>query len=529
MDQAYDVVLVGGGHNGLTAAGYLLQAGLSVCIVEKNDEVGGGVATQEVTIPGFRHDLHSIMHSVVRANPLIAQDELGLCARYGLEYIEPEAQIATPFIDGSSIVIYKDVEESCKSISKVSPRDAEAYSDFVEWGRSIYASLKAVGLFSGVRPFSEVVRQLESSPQGREALSLLQASTFDLLDGWFEHDGLKAMIAKFTSEWLLGPDEQGTALSSLIRHMGNHVIGSGYPRGGSGELARALRDCVLDAGGVIVTGHMVDRIMVENGRAVGVRLGEGDAIKARRAVLSSVHAAQLFLDLVGPDHVDKSTLRMVKSLRPSSFAGVVCNYALKEEPKYFTTEDVGASTRVELVESTHKLREHLTQIRSGRIPSAKVPYALCHTRHDPSRVSGDGHTLYLYDFVPYGVHDSGFDWDTNKEEVADGILGEMRKYCSNMGDENILGRAVYSPLDQERYNPSFMGGDFNHIAQTSDLLFGNEPYPGWGSHRGPCEGLYLCGASTHPGGGVTGASGRAAAGAILKDMGMAFEPGALRG
>ncbi len=518
--STFDFVVIGGGHNGLTAAAYLLRAGFGVCVLEQAREVGGGCRTAEVTLPGFRHDLYGVVHSAIRSGPLIARDELGLISRYGLEYVVPDAQLATAFEDGSSLVVHRDVDRTCQSIAKLSPKDADAYPRFVDWGKQV-AGLIAKHLFGPVPTFSEMVAQLSATEPGREVLSLLTASTLSVLDHWFEDDRLKATIAKYPINGLLGPDERGTGLLTVLRHTGNHLAGGGYPKGGSGALTEKLAQCVRDLGGTILVERNVERLEVADGRVAAAIVTGGERFAVRHGVVSSLHFQQLYFELLGREQLAPGLVRRLESVRPSSFSSVVVQLALDVKPQYRAAEDIGESLRIEFPDSCAELVRYASDLRQGRLPAKGHPFALCHTRGDPSRAPAGKHTVYLCDVGPRELVPGGLDeWDRVKPQVMERIIQDYRRFTTNIDESTILGRYCETPLDHARANPAFRRGDWAHVAPLADLSLGNEAFPGSTTYRGPLAGLYLCGASTFPGFGIAAASGRSAAAAALHDLGV---------
>ncbi|MFC2018196.1 phytoene desaturase family protein [Chloroflexota bacterium] len=517
----HDVVVIGGGHYGLTVAAYLAKAGLDVCVVEKQGILGGASCTQELTLPGFKHDPGATIHIAIQANPLIHRDELGLKSKYGLKYIYTEESVAFVFPDTGALVFYRDIDKTCQSIAQISKRDAEIYPKFIE--NSLKAA-KAGGpaMFSPAVPFGRLVSFADSTEEGRGYLKILFSSMASLAEEWFESEYMKIALCRWSGEVMMQPQIEGTGPFVLgFAHF--HRWGGAFPEGGSGMLSEALAACIRDNGGAIRLSSPVKTIKVENGEAKGVILESGEEITAKKAVVPSLHVKQLFLDMLRPDELPPDFQTKVRHLRHSPFTAMNQSIALNEAPKYKAGGDVNRTTYVNIVPSSlEELLRPLEEYSYG-IPCTKHPTIVVETLADPSRAPQGKHTLYLYHFEPYNLKEGGAaKWDEIKQEIADGILESMRKHTTNMGEDNILGRYIMSPLDIERWNPTLVQGDIMHLGGYVTQTFSNRPLPGWGQYRTPIKKLYMCGASTHPGGGVTG-GGRATVQVIMEDLGIDFK------
>ena len=228
MSTPFDVVVAGAGHNSLVAAAYMAAAGMRVLVLERNAWVGGGAVTREVTVPGFRHDLHSTAHIMIQSNPLINRDELGLQSKFGLEYIRPEVSFASVFEDDTVVLTYHDLDKTCESLARISPRDAEAYRRHIEKMKTIIPMFVS-GLHTPPLPFGALIGLLEQSVEGRELIGIMNKSAFDIIDDLFENEKLKTHFLKFSSEAMSGPEEKGTGLVfNLIVGMA-HTYHGGLP------------------------------------------------------------------------------------------------------------------------------------------------------------------------------------------------------------------------------------------------------------------------------------------------------------
>ncbi|MFC2019081.1 phytoene desaturase family protein [Chloroflexota bacterium] len=516
----YDVVVAGGGHNGLIVAAYLAKAGLSVCVVEKQEYVGGGVVTREVTLPGFKHDLGSLNHSVIHMNPLLERDELGLFSKYGLEYVFPEAPTALTFPDGRSIILYRDIDKMCSTIEQFSRKDADTYRRIHDWGKKLL-EMSFTGLFSGPPPLGPFFSVLEQSEEGQEMMRAMLMSGRDTANEWFESDEAKMLATRFGAKSGMDPQVQGNGFSFIAFVPFFHKCGCGVPVGGSGVLSDLLAKCLEDDGGTIRTSSTIKKFKVEGGEAKGVILDSGEEILAKRAVVTGLSIRQL------PGMLDEGDLpsgfaSRVNRLLPSCHSPLVMHLALNEAPNYGEGNELNKVWYVMPVPATtEQYYRGFDGFKYGE-PAVDFGLAGCSTIYDPSRAPDGKHTLYLFHFEPYNLKGGAERWDEVKEEVAQGVLDDLRKHTNNMGDENILGKCIFSPYDFARYNPAWVQGDHGHIGAFFHQTFAMRPIFGWGQYRMPPEKLYLCGPSAHPGGGVTGGS-RSTAVVIMEELGIDFE------
>lgn len=518
--EKHDVVVVGGGHNGLIVAAYLAKAGLDVCVVERQDMVGGGVVTREVTTPGFKQDICSTQHGSIQANPLIHQDELGLISKYGVKYIVPDIQMTFIFPDDSTLIIYRDIGRTCESIRQFSKRDAEAYPKFCEYSRQIIKAGQ-VAYFSPSPPFGRMVSFLDSSEMGREFYRVIMSSGIDIAEEWFESDQMRAALSRWVCENLYGPRDKGSG-NYINSFPFFHARGMAMVEGGSGKLSEALAACIRDNGGTVKVSSPVKSVRVEAGEAKGVILDTGEEITANKAIVSNLHVKQLFLDMIRPEELPEGFPEKVKHIKQGNISPIHQCFDLNEAPKYKAGGDANRASNIIIVPSTEELLKAFDDCYYG-IPFASSPAVICNTLYDPTRAPKGKHTLFLYHLEPYDLKDGGAArWDEVREEVADRVLETVKQHTTNLGPDNILGRWISTPLDYYRYNPAWIKGDYNHFPLSVTQSYGNRPLPGWGNFRTPVKKLYICGPSAHPGGGVWG-GGRATVQVIMEDLGIDFK------
>jgi phytoene dehydrogenase-like protein len=376
-------------------------------------------------------------------------------------------------------------------------------------------------MFSPPPPWGEMISALDASVEGQDFLRVILSSAMDVIEEWFENDHVKIALARYASEVMIGPREKGTG-NSVWFVSGLHGWGMAIPVGGSGALSEALEACIKDNGGTIKVLSPVKSVKVDRGTATGVILQNGDEVVAARAVVSNAHVKQLFLDMLKEEELPAGFRERVGRIKHASFTGMNQAVALDQAPRY-KARGVDDVLYVEYAPSSMEEFLRTFDEYTYGIPSTNMPLLVTATIFDPTRAPEGKHTLYLYQYEPYNLKDGGPSrWDEIKQEVADGILETARQCTTNLGADNVLGRWILSPFDVPRYFPSMLEGDIGHIALFLSQFFANRPLPGYGHYRTPIEKLYMCGASTHPGMGVSG-GGRATVQVIMEDLGIDFK------
>ncbi|MDB6060735.1 MAG: phytoene dehydrogenase [Verrucomicrobiaceae bacterium] len=523
MAEQYEVVVAGGGHNGLIAACYLAKAGIKVCVVEQSDKAGGGTKTSELAAPGFHSDLCSVSHSMIQANPVIRDDELQLQAKFGLSYVNPDKMTAMIFDDGRVLEFYTDMERTCQSIAQFSERDAQAYRRFCN---EVFQTLDmlAMGMFN-IPPNAGVqAAMMDGSPVGQELMRAQSISAFDLIDEWFENDLIKIALARYASESMTNPFDNGTGFGFYLILPFMHKFGGGIPIGGSGALADSLVRCLEHHGGVIKLNSTIKEFKHNGSEVSGVVLTSGEEILAKKAVVSTLNTKQVFPHMLPgydlPDHF----VRRVKNNKLATIRAMNVHLALYEEPKYKAGPRVDDFFWIELAHSHLSDFKQSFRDQENGIPRRDLVGYIGQHKVDPSRVPAGKSQMYLYAFMPYELENGGAKkWDEIGKQVAQGFVDDLRKLTTNMTDDNIIGMAWRTPLDIERGNPAMVGGDIGHMGPYAWQLGGNRPVPGFGQYKSPVGKLYMAGGSTHPGGGVTGGSGRNVAQVLFEDFGLDFD------
>ena len=525
MGEGYDAIVVGGGHNGLVCSAYLARAGLKVCVLERRHILGGAAVTEEVW-PGYRVSVCSYVMSLLQ--PRIIKD-LDL-ARHGFEVL-PANNLFVPFPDCRYLVFWDDVKKTCAEIAKYSKRDAETYLLFDQHLHDAAMIVRALLWETPPNPASRRWKDLKDTAAllwrfrkiGDKLfrfVDLMTQSVGDYLDRWFESPEIKAVLAYYSSiGTFLGPRSPGTAYVLLHHVMGEHegAGGWGFIRGGMGAISQAIAASAREKGVVTRTGAEIDRIVVEGGRAAGVRLKSGEEIRAK-TVISNANAKATFLGMVGAEYLPPEFLAEVKAYRTVSSAFKI-NLAVEEPPRYtaFDKAKIGVDypTYVHIGPSVGYLERAYDEAKYGRSSSRPFITPVVPTIVDPGLAPKGKHIVNLFGgHAPY--HLSEGTWDNERDRLFDSVVRTLGEYAPNFKD-SIVHKQVLAPPDLEAMI-GLPNGHIFHGELTLDQLFFMRPVPGYADYRSPVKGLYQCGSSAHPGGGVMGVPGYNAAREILKDL-----------
>jgi phytoene dehydrogenase-like protein len=512
-----DIIAVGSGHNGLVAAAYLAAAGKKVIVLERNAWFGGGVVSRELTLPGFRHDQHSMSHIFIQGNPLLANDELKLKSRFGLEYIFPEVPMMSVFEDGQTLKLYRDRGKSAAEIAKFSRKDAETFLKLSKQAAA-WLPMIAASLYVPPAPVGATHAMFDQSREGRELWRIIQMSTHDHLCDLFENERVRMHFARVAGENLVSPDEKATAIGAYVFLGFLEAYGFGVAKGGAGKLTEALIACIKAHGGEVLANADVARIKVSNGRATGVETRDGRVFNAKDAVIGAVHPHLLGSMIDGMD----ARVRADAEATHITDAACITVHAALDAPLQFRTADKVDAVMVEMLPTRYEvLRRDFDELRYGQF----LPYPLLGlgslSQFDPSRVPPGKAILHLWDYVPYRRPD-GRSWDDTKQEYGQRMLQHLSKFVANIPDV-VLRAHIDSPVDMERTSPSFRRGDLHGIATTTYQSGAHRPTPELGQYTVPgLDRFYLVGPFQHPGGGVFGA-GRATAMKMFEALGLNFD------
>ncbi|MGB8855552.1 MAG: NAD(P)/FAD-dependent oxidoreductase [Burkholderiales bacterium] len=527
--EKYDVIVVGGGHNGLTCACYLAAARLKVRVVERRAVVGGAAVTEEFH-PGFRNSTAS--YTVSLLNPKVIRD-LKLY-EHGLKIIERPLSNFLPLPDGNYLKVGGGVEATQKEVAKFSKKDAERLPAYYTMLESVANVLR--GMLLQTPPnvgggIADFVRALElggklkklSMPQRRDLLDLFTKSAGDVLDQWFESDPIKglfgfdAIVGNFAS-----PYSPGSAYV-LLHHVFGEVNGKqgqwGHAVGGMGAITQAMAKEAALRGVEITTDSAVKNIQVDSaGRAGSVTLESGENISTR-CIVSNLNPKLLFQKLIDAPHVPEEFAHRMQAYKCGS-GTMRLNVALSELPDFTALPgkqvQIHHQAGIFVAPSLQYMEQAFFDAKQNGWSRRPAIEMLIPSTVDDSLAPAGQHVMSLFcqHFNPQLP--AGQSWDDCREQAADAIIDTVNQYAPNF-KASILGRMILSPLDLER-KFGLVGGDIFHGALSLDQLFSARPVLGYGDYRSPIKGLYMCGSGTHPGGGVTGVPGHNAAREIIKDF-----------
>jgi phytoene dehydrogenase-like protein len=510
-----DAVIVGGGHNGLVCAAYLARAGLDVLVLERRDLVGGAAVTEE---PWPGHRVSSAAYVVSLVPPRIERElELGRHG-YRVSIISPEYYI--PYSDDTALTLWGDVERDVKEIARFSTADAEAYAKFDVYFERIAGLLR--DLLFIVPPnltLGELPRWLALGARMRhwsardiaEIIRLFTLSAADFLEEWFGDERIKGALATqaMVGGWG-GPMSPGSAyvlMHHWIGEVDGHAGAWGWVHGGMGGISDALAAAARAAGAEVRVGSPVDHVVVRDGRAVGVELEDGETIEARQ-VISNAHPITTYRELVGEQHLPEDVIRDIRRFRTRS-GSVKVNAALSKlpTPTAWRGDVPGDPHRglLAIAPSIEYMERAWDDAKYGR-PS-RNPYveAVFPTVHEPALAPEGTHLMLA--FVQYGPYElAEGDWDDERDAFGRRVIETLGEYMPDI-EGAVEQIEVLAPPDMER-RFGLLGGNITQGEMTPDQSFFLRPILGYADYTTPIEGLFLCGAGTHPGGGVMGVPGR---------------------
>lgn len=524
------LIVIGGGTNGLVAAGYLAKAGLKPLVLERREILGGAAITEELR-PGFR--CPTLSHATGPLLPKIVRD-LQL-ERHGLILIKSEVRVFAPNGDGPGLTIYEDASRTAREMEALSPVDARSYfqfhSSFNRIGRMLAPILSMTPPSLDSPSTNDLLRLVKIGKDFRglkkeDAYRLLRwapMAVADLAAEWFETELLRSTVAaRGIYGSFAGPWSAGTSAGLLVQAAidGQVFPAAEFVKGGMGALTTSLAQAATAAGAEIKTSAKVAKILVKDGRVRGVVLSDGQEISAE-TVVSNADPRHTLLQLINPIDLAPEFLTKIRNYRSLGSAAKI-NLALAGLPHFLKAgrskangDGTRLSGRIHIGPEIDYLERAFDAAKYGDFSPQPYMDITIPSITDPSLAPAGKHVMSIHvQYTPYTLNQG--DWDVRREELGDRVVNNLSEYAPNLS-ELILDRQILTPVDLEE-TFGLSGGHIHHGELSLDQLFTFRPIVGWAQYRTPVHGLYLCGAGTHPGGSVTGASGANASRQVIRDL-----------
>jgi phytoene dehydrogenase-like protein len=528
MSERHDVIIVGAGHNGLVCGSYLAKAGLDVCVLERRDIIGGAVVSEEVW-PGYKISVASFVMSLMQPRVIL---DLEL-KQHGLKVI-PMPPTFQPFPDGRYLILWPDTAKTCQEIGKFSAKDAAAYPDYISTIERMVPFLRRLIWEIPFDPvsgrFVDVLRALKLAWRFRDIgrtlydiYDLLTLSAYDFLRRWFESPQVMAALGAYASGsgGNISPMSPGSAyvlVRTMLRENDTPAGGWGLVEGGMGSITGAIAASGRRFGLQVRTDAEVEHIIVRGAEAVGVALKNGEEIYAK-TVVSNASAQHTYGNLVDQALLAPEFMSAIKRFRAKSSCFKI-NAALARAPRYpmFDKASPGFEYPVATVvaPSIDYLEKAFDDSKYGRIAREPYLWALIPSMLDPTLAPEGKHVASIFGgHVAYELAEGGWE-NGGKDELWNNVTRTLSQYAPGFADD-VIDKQILTPKDIEAIF-RLPGGHVHHAEISLDQIFIKRPAPGYADYRSPIGKLYMCGASVHPGGGVTGVPGYNAAHVILKDL-----------
>ena len=510
IDGEWDVILIGAGQNNFALGTYLGKAGLKTVICESRLENGGRLASEEITMPGYWHNTLAYFQDNREKSPV--WKELDWANGYHAKFVSPPVVSSLLLSDGRSLSHHQALDASVAGVEKFSVKDARAWRAIHDRFHPLVGDSLLQFYHTPPRDTAAILRKLEGHAEGKEFLRLWQLTPRQLAEEVFESDAVKTLLlSQMAIPRGVGIDYPGGGIEII-----KLIAGDERPelaRGGSHSIAQVLQRAYVHNGGQIRAVHHVDKILVKEQRAVGVRLRDGREWKARVAVVSNSDPYSTFIEMVGQDHLSQSFLDRVKAIELDEFAYFQVHLALKAPVRYALHEAgdpaVAQAMSVSLgPETPDDIAAMWGEIRAGEFPEHLCLHAICPTTFDPLQAPKPKHAASAFVPVPFQLKGrSPEDWIKLKNGFMDVILKAWRRYATNLTDENIEMKVAMDPFYMSGRWPNMRRGSVWVARKTAAQMGAQRPFESIADYRTPIEGLYQVGVAMHPADAVIAGSG----------------------
>lgn len=516
----YDGIIIGAGPNGLLCGAYLAKAGLKILLLERRFEMGGGLCSEHVTIPTFIHNTHAIYMPMVDYAPLFKDFEKEMTQDYDLAFVFPDPVMNLSLADGRTLGVYQDIERTAQSIELFSSRDAATYRRVAPRFKEYMDLFIAPATYAPPHPAMEAMTKMQAHEVGRELQGLQPMSPREIVEALFENDHVRTMFLYAACMWGLDYEQDG--LGFLVPLYLNRAANYRLVVGGSHHLAHLMSKVIYKHGGMIIGPKAASKIVLENGRAVGVETEDGYYYKARQFVVSSLNPQQTFLELVGEENLDVDFVTRTKDWQwePHSYFHV--HFALFDRPRFKAAErnpEINdAFIHVFGFESYNDLLTGFAGLNNG-LPQTSGFNFCVPTLHDPMQAPPGKHTALISCHAPYHLRDGGAEaWYNVRDQVADKAAARLSQYVDGVDEETMMWRYITTPKDIHNKLVNMREGSYKQGAYTPLQMGYLRPNEYCSEYATPIESLYVCGACTYPGGTILMANGYNAAGRIADDL-----------
>ncbi len=521
MENIYDVIIIGSGPNGLTIGAYLSKAGQKVLLLEKRFEAGGGLATEQVTLPDFFHNTHAIYKMMVDYAPVYTDFQFE--EKYNVKHIFPELQVAMLLSDGSSLCLYQDVDKTCKSIAQFSKKDADSYRDmhakYDEMMREI------LGPQTYVPPEAALIMaaKMEKTQLGRELSELSGKTPQEIVCDLYENDHVRTLMLYMACHWGLDYDQAGA--SYMVPIYLNRMVNYRLTAGGSHRASNALVRTLFENQGQIRTSAQIKRIIMKNGEAKGVELEDGTTYTANKAVVSTIDPHQTFLKYVGEDNLESDFVDMIKNYHWERWSLCNLHMAMTTPPIFKAAKsnpEINQAFNYVLgYESLEELLGHWEAMREGELPEAAGFNCCFPSVHDSYQAPEGRASGLISQMAPFDLKNGGSERWLNygfREITTQKLISTLCRYTENITPDHVKWTYITTPADIQNKFANMVKGGYKQGAYHPLQMGYLRPNQECSQNQTPIKGLYVGGASVYPGGMVLFGPGYNCANRIAEDF-----------
>ena len=522
MDTKYDIIIIGAGPNGLEAGAYLSKAGKKVLVLERRYECGGGLWTEESTLPGFLHSTHAVYMMMVDFAPVYS--DFRLEEDYKVRHIYPELQFAMPLSDGRCVCIYKDIDRTCKSFAQFSQKDADAYREFYHTAKRCVDDYIGPATYTPPVGALDAIVHMKKIEIGKTMMSYSERKPIDIIKDAFENEHIRALLLYIACHW--GVKYDLVNLGYLVLLYLNRAHNYQMVKGGSHMVAQALNKVIHENHGLVKNNQMIKKIVVQNGEAKGVEMEDGTFYEASQAVLSTIDPIQTFIDLMDKGGITEAFASKIQKWKWESYSLFGVHSALSEMPFFKAAEknpDINkACVYVLGYETMDEVVKHFDALYRGEQGVAIGFNACFPSIHDPQLAPAGRCASQLSMMAPYNLKEGPEKWYNlkYKQELAEQCLAVLRRYAPNLSADKVLQSYISTPLDMQNKFPDMREGSYKQGAYIPFQMGFLRPNEDCSRNKTPVKKLYVGGSSVYPGGCVIWGPGYLAANTIAQDLGV---------